>query len=1064
MPIHEASADSLAEGAGAAANVFTVPPGRPFLKAVAAALLAGDLPSPGGSKPALIDLPAYTILLPTRRAARALQEAFLAAAGGRAMLLPQIRPIAEGDEDASLIATLARDGTADDLDIPPAVEKLERQLVMTRLVMAWSAAIKRAEGDEGFATVASAGAGTPAQAANLARELATLIDAVETENVPLTSLEGLVPEHLSAHWQQTLDFLKVITEAWPGYLASRGFLSPMDRRNRLILAEARRLQETPPKAPIIIAGVTGSIPATAELMRAVVGHAHGAIVLPALDLGLDATTFDKIGTEHPEHPQFGFHKLLDRLGVVREAVRELPGQALAGRRIGRNRLLSEAMRPAGTLDGWRELGAQMPPAAALAALDGVSLIEAATAEDEAETVALILRQAAETPGRTAALVSPDRLLARRVAIRLEAFGIRVDDSAGRPFAKTIPGAFLDLVANAAAHRMAPAELMALLKHPLTRLGLTAGAVRRAARAMELVAFRAPYLGSGLAGLEAAVERAARNIEGGERRHKAVRRLDQRDWDAIRDLVRRIAAAFQPMLDLAGRPRDATMALSELCTAHVEVAEALARPQTAEDGEPSPLWYGEAGEAAARLMGELMAEASPAPPIAFGDYPDFYRSLIAGESVRSRVPVHPRLSIWGPLEARMQQTDVVVLGSLNEGTWPAAADPGAWLNRPMRATLGLPAPEEETGRSAHDLVSLAGADRVILTRAAKVDGVPSVPSRWLLRLKALLDGLGVADGLVPAEPWLAWARNRDRIVDRQTIRAPEPRPPLAMRPRRMSLSDVETWMANPYAIYARHVLGLEALPRLGVRPGPSEKGQILHEALSRFAKQHPDRLPGDIAAVFLAMAVDVASDLGAEPRVRAFWLPRFKRFAEWFAENEPDLRQGTITLLAEVDGAEMLAAPGGPFALRGRADRMDVTAQGVIITDYKTGTPPSDSAVKAGLAPQLPLEAALVAAGAFAGIPASPVAGLRYIRASGGEPPGVARTVDFKDGSVAKLAADVRAGLLQLIAAFDDPATPYKAVRRRRFNYAYDDYAGLARVGEWSLNEDGGENEGGEGAA
>ncbi len=1044
--------------AGAAANVFTVPPGRPFLKAVAAAMLAGDLPSPGGKKPALIDLPAHTILLPTRRAARALQEAFLVEAGGRAMLLPQIRPISESDEDQSLIATIAREGSSADLDIPPAVEKLERQLVMTRLVMAWSAAMRHpaGAGEAGLATVASAGAGTPAQAANLARELASLIDAVETENVALTNLADLVPEHLSAHWQQTLEFLKVVTEAWPGYLASRGFLAPMDRRNKLLLAEAQRLQATPPKAPIIIAGVTGSIPATAELMRAVIGHANGAIVLPALDLGLDAATFDKVGKEHPEHPQFGFHKLLKRLGVAREAVRELPGQQLAASRIGRNRLISEALRPAGSLDGWRRLGEEMSRETVVAALDGVGLIEAASVEDEAEAVALILRAAAETPGRTAALVSPDRLLARRVAIRLEAFGIRVDDSAGRPFAKTIPGAFLDLIANAAAHRMAPAELMALLKHPLTRLGLSAGAVRRAARAMELVAFRAPYLGSGIAGLETAVERAARNLEGGQRRHQAVRRLDQRDWDGIRDLVNRIAAAFQPLLELAGRPRDEPVALRSLCAAHVAVAEALARPHEAEAGEPSPLWHGEAGEAAARLMGELMAEASPAPPITYADYPDFYRSLIAGESVRSRVPVHPRLSIWGPLEARLQQTDVVVLGSLNEGTWPAAADPGAWLNRPMRGTLGLPAPEEETGRAAHDLVSLAGADRVILTRAAKVDGVPSVPSRWLLRLKALLNGLGVTGVLTPQEPWLAWARNRDRIGQRRTIRAPEPRPPLALRPRRMSLSDVETWMANPYAIFARHVLGLEALPRLGVRPGPSEKGQILHEALSRFAKQHPRELPADVAQVFLTMAVDVASDLGAEPRVRAFWLPRFKRFADWFAEHEPKLRESTTRLLAEVDGAEVLDCAGGPFTLRGRADRMDVTAGGVIITDYKSGTPPTDSAVCSGLAPQLPLEAAMVAAGAFTGLAASKVAGLRYIRASGGEPPGVARTVDLKDGSIEGLGTDVRQGLLRLITAFDDETTPYKAVRRRRFSYAYDDYAGLARVDEWSLNDDGGE--------
>jgi ATP-dependent helicase/nuclease subunit B len=338
----------------------------------------------------------------------------------------------------------------------------------------------------------------------------------------------------------------------------------------------------------------------------------------------------------------------------------------------------------------------------------------------------------------------------------------------------------------------------------------------------------------------------------------------------------------------------------------------------------------------------------------------------------------------------------------------------------------------------------------------VDGVPSVASRWLLRLKALLNGLDIADALAAKDPWLAWARNRDSIPVRRTIMVPEPRPPLELRPRRMSLSDVETWIANPYAIYAKHVLGLEALPVLGVRPGPSEKGQILHEALSRFAKAHPGTLPNDVAAAVLALAVDVASELGAEPRVRAFWLPRFKRFAEWFAEKEPGLRDKTTKLMTEVEGAGVIEAPGGPFSLRGRADRIDITREGIIITDYKTGSPPSDAAVNSGLAPQLPLEAAMAAAGSFTGLPASTVAGLRYIRASGGEPPGDIHDVKLKDTDPAKLGTEVWQKLIALIVQFDDAKTPYRALRRRRFKYDYDDFAGLARVGEWSVDEDGGE--------
>ncbi len=1090
-------------------NIFNVAPGRPFLEALAQAILAGDLPSPSGAKPDLLDLPAITILLPTRRAARALQAAFLKAGSGRAMLLQAIRPISETAEDQSLIESFSFALEQGPLaaDLPPAIGKLERQLVLTRLVMAWSGSMRRGEDDAeaDLAPVVAAGAGTPAQAAHLAHELASLMDAVATENVALEQLAGLVPDNHSAHWQQTLEFLKIITEFWPLHLAERGLLAPMERRNRLILDEAERLRARPPKAPVIVAGVTGSIPATGELMRAVLASPMGAIVLPGLDQGLDDPSWQLIRDDHAEHPQFGLRQLLERLELTRADVRELPGTALAPARAARNRLVSEALRPTGTLAGWRTYAAATDKTGITAGLRGVSLLEAASAEDEAEAIALILREVAETPGRTAALVSPDRLLARRVGIRLESWGIRVDDSAGRPFGKTVPGSFLDLVINAWATHFAPAELMALLKHPLTRLGLPAGHVRRAARNLEIAAFRTPYLGSGLASLDIAVERARQAILGRERRGRSVNLISERDFAEMRDLVQRVIKAFAPLAALS----DARQAspLAGLCAAHVAVAEAIAEPAavtsspsgphsrgegrgeaarstpgearqraheqaaaphpnplpaqvqgagrgSSEVAQTSPLWHGEAGEAAWTIFEALTDAQAPAPDLAPADYPDFYRTLVAGEAVRPRVPVHPRLSIWGPYEARLQQPDVIVLGSLNEGTWPKAADPGAWLNRPMRKQLGLPSPEEEIGRAAHDVTTLLGADTVILTRADKVDGEPRVPSRWLLRLKALLAGVKLDDALAPSTPWLGWARARDHVAGGHVpVKPPEPRPPLALRPRRMSVSDVETWIANPYAIFARHVLHLEPLSALGLAPGPQEKGQIIHEALSQFTRKHPDTLPPDIVKSFLAAAADVIADYKAEPRVRAFWLPRLARFAEWFAATERERRKGVTAILAEVSAKHSLATGGRPFELRARADRIDAGPAGLIITDYKTGQIPPDTAVRSGQAPQLPLEAALAIAGAFAGTgTSSTVAGLRYIRATGAEPPGEERIVNLKDADVAQIAAAAMNGLHRLIQRFDDPNTAYRALRRPRFNYDYDGYAHLARVGEWSVDE------------
>jgi ATP-dependent helicase/nuclease subunit B len=395
---------------------------------------------------------------------------------------------------------------------------------------------------------------------------------------------------------------------------------------------------------------------------------------------------------------------------------------------------------------------------------------------------------------------------------------------------------------------------------------------------------------------------------------------------------------------------------------------------------------------------------------------------------------------------------LVVGSLNEGTWPEAAEPGAWLNRPMRNELGLPAPEEEIGRAAHDFVSLLGAETVYLTRAEKVDGVPTVPSRWLMRITALLDGMKLRSVLAAEKPWLAWARGRDRIDPSkwQTIQAPEPCPPIEMRPRKMSVTEIERWTSNPYAIFARHILKVDPLPELGASPDASLRGGLVHQVLSNFTKEFPGALPSDAYRDLERIATNVLESFTGHPRIAAFWLPRLKRFLEWFAATEAQRRQGVGSIIAETTGRLVLDSNGKPFTLSARADRIDDQGSSIVITDYKTGAAPSDKSVNSGRSPQLPLEAAIaLSETGFAHLTNRSVEALRYIRASGGEPPGEERTI--KAGDIARLAANALSGLSQLIATFDDPATPYRAIRRPGYRYDYDAYAHLARVAEWSAH-------------
>ena len=336
-------------------NIFTVPLGVPFLEALARAILQGDLPAQGGKPPDVLSLPNISLLLPTRRAARAAREAFLAVSGARAIVMPRIRPISEGEDDLSLLASLAETSLTGiaALEAPPAISGLDRTLILMQLVARW----RRTMAESASASEQTSGS-TPAQAAQLAAELAKLIDDIERENVSLDGIKGLVPDTYSEHWQKTVDFLKIVTDFWPRYLADNGLTSPEARRNALILAEAERISKLKSDDVVIVAGVTGSIPATVTLMRAVVARPSGAIVLPGLDQSLDDESWDKIAPEHPEHPQFGLKKLLDELGIKRTEVQALPGAEPDTARQSRATFFSEAMRPSATTARMAQLRSQ----------------------------------------------------------------------------------------------------------------------------------------------------------------------------------------------------------------------------------------------------------------------------------------------------------------------------------------------------------------------------------------------------------------------------------------------------------------------------------------------------------------------------------------------------------------------------------------------------------------------------------------------------------------------------------------------------------------------------------
>ena len=978
---------------GGSPRVYTIPAGIAFADALAEGLMrrAGDDP---------LALAAITILLPTRRAVRALTDAFLRVTEGRALLLPRLLALADLDGDQDVLAAG---------DIPPAIDPLQRHLILAHLVM-----LRRDE----FAVA-------PDQALRLAQALADLIDEVETEQIDFGKLSELAPETFAGHWQKTIEFLRIVTANWPAILEERGAIDPARRRVLAMAARAAAWRADPPRHPVIAAGFIAADPALADVIAAVAHMPEGNVVLPGLDQVLDNEGWDEVGATHP---QWGMKHLLERIGIDRKAVQLWP--TVTEPPSPRARLLSEALRPAETTAAWR-LGPGIDPAAC----DGLARIDCATVGEEAEVIALAMRDALETPAQTAALVTADRALARRVAASLKRWGIEVDDSAGQPLGETPVGVWLRLVAEAAVGDYAPRLLLAMLKHPLAAGGLPPETTRRRIRLLERLVLRGPRPGPGLAGIRDVLDEV--ELEKFD---------DPDDRQKLRGWLGDLAARLEPLTTiLASKHAD----LAELLMRHAEVAEALA--ETPDEAGGLRLWRGQDGEAAADLFARLNGAAgADFPPVTTDRYPAVLSALMAGIAIRPLYGVHPRLSIWGLIEARLQRADLLILGGLNEGSWPPQPGDEPWMSRPMRDRFGLPPLEVKIGEAAQDFALAAAGPRVLMTRALRVDGAPSVPARFLSRLETLLEGSGLALPRDMAASWRGWAEELDRPDLIAPTTAPEPRPPVAARPRRLSVTAIELWRRDPYALYAQRILKLRPLDPLDADPGAAERGKIVHEALDKFIGLYPDRLPSDALAALLEAGREAFGETLGHPSVAAFWWPRFERVAGWFVDFEQARRRdGIRPLKTEIGGSIVIETDGQPFRLTATADRIDRLADGrLAILDYKTGRPASVQLVKDGYAPQLPLEAVIADQGGFGDLPRGQTGELAYLRLSGGNPPGEFLPALGKD-TPDEAIANAWAGLTELITAYDKPEQPYRALVRAEFAYA-GDYDHLSRLDEWSI--------------
>jgi ATP-dependent helicase/nuclease subunit B len=1037
-------------------RVFSVPLSAPFLRSVIAALVDGALVDGFEARSEPARLAQATLYLPTRRAGRLAREIFLDVLGADAAVLPRIVALGDIDEDELTFAEEAENyGGAAPLDIPPRLGELERRLTLARLVAAWAKS----------PVSAPLVVGGPASTLALAGDLARLMDDMVTRGVDWAALNTLVPDQFDKYWQHSLEFLQIARKVWPDHLKEIGRIEPAARRDLLIEAEAARLT-THPDGPVIAAGSTGSMPATAKFLHAVAGLPHGAVVLPGLDTDLDEDAWQSIGgikdaqgrfTTQPSsnHPQFAMHALLKRFGIKRSDVEILAAPTPHGREV----LVSEAMRPSSETARWHDRLAQPDITAKISAgMASLTVVAAPNSEMEALAIAIAMREARHL-GKSAALVTPDRALARRVMAALGRWNLAFNDSGGDALMETQAGIFARLVAEAVAQGLEPPTLLALLKHPLFRLGGAQDAFRRAIEALELTLLRGTRPQAGSAGLARDFARFGSELaklRRGETSalHQAEPRTKLKDdeLDQVQNLIARLQAALAPLENVGGsKPHD----FAELAQSHRDALLELSRDQ---DGV-AVVFEGPAGAALASSFDDLLGEQKPSGLMVLtGDYPDVFQTAFADRMVRRPESANTQLHIYGQLEARLTQSDRVILGGLVEGVWPPAPRIDPWLSRPMRHELGLDLPERRIGLSAHDFAQLLGTDDVILTHSAKVGGAPAVASRFLHRLEAVAGEARWQAATAAGEKYVHFATELDRPDQIKPIAQPAPTPPRATRPLKLSVTAIEDWLRDPYTIYAKYILRLDPLDPVDMPLSAADRGSAIHDALGEFTQTFAAALPDDPVGTLRGIGEKHFAPLMERPEARALWWPRFQRIAAWFASWEIARRGDINAIKAEIRGEIPFHLDHGrKFILSARADRIERHRDGTYaILDYKTGQPPTGKQVRMGLSPQLTLEAAILREGGFEGIAAGASVGeLVYVRLSGNNPPGEEKTLELKikqndTPQSPDAAADyARQQLEALIRKFEDESQPYTSLNLPMWQNRYGSYDDLARIKEWS---------------
>lgn len=1018
-------------------NVFTIEPNRSFLKSLAKTL-DKELLKSEEDKLLWSDT---IILLPTKRAARALAQEFMDVRDEQATILPRIRTLGDIDPDDMNLHEL-------DFDNSPTISTMARKFILAQLI----AKKNEVEGWRGDPVAALGGADALADLL----ESAELV-AIGGNGIDWSKLDDLVKnKELAEHWQKSTEFLKIITAMWPQYLKDNGLIDPATKRRQSIEKLAQNWEINPPKHPVIIAGSTGAIPATRELMRVVSRLQKGAIILPGLDKQM-GKAWDFIKNEEG-HPQRILHDTIAHIGVVRDEVRNWPDDDitpdyLKARRI----ILNEALTPKDATADWLNRVNEIGKENIKKGLEGISLIKAESEDEEANAIAIEMRKTLEEDGKTCVLITPNQDITRRVCSKMAKWNIRLDNSSGMSISETSLGIYFELVMKILGDNSEPNALVALLNHPNTNFGMDKWELRLAASELEIEFLRC-------ARRDYCLNDLLKRIEDEEAYNLAKHEDNKPKYEKSKNLVLNIIKTFEEIGDFTGNN------VTDVAQYFLTACEAIAK---SDDIEGDIIWKGQSGNAAASFFNDVFEHGHlyGAPNLEKGL--EIIASLMVKIVVRP-INAHPRLAILGPLEARLLRYDKYILAGLDEGVWPKPPDIDPFLSRPMRKELGLQARDLRISLSAHDFAQMAANPNVIITSCAKRGGSPAVLSRWLWRIITLTNGaMGKEEAKKELDKGAESLKLARQIApkkdDKKYDVAPKPKPPIDARPNEFSATQIETWIRDPYKIYAQKILNLRELDPIGGEVSSKERGTAIHAAMERIInwQENPPKNPEAELMLYFREELEKAGFTGDDLEEE---VENLKPSAALLAKNEIEKLKKGYHFYAEKWISTTLETQAGALKLKAKVDRIDVLNgkdEATEIWDFKTGLPPSDKEISILKAPQLPVTALILSQRPRTGFEYGKVTGFGHIKIGGKNPQ--IRPYEFgkaKRGGDTNLTQDemierTQNTLNYLYETYSDPNMPYLSKPRPKFvkrgNYE-DMIDRLARRIEWANAESEGDDE------